>query len=196
MLKKRDTAESHICAFSPGNFTQQEKKNSKINLSWHVRKKQELINLDETRTLQTPQATVHSSDVAEAWLAWHSIPEETHTSVLQPPRPPNHTAEMRCMTISVCELTEIHDVVPTNSAVVYDDVPGPECNSIPLEKNNDRWRSYMIMLHCLCCSCKISEHKYKQTAFVVYILVNIPLLIFLYFFHNSAVVSRFLNKQS
>lgn len=25
-------------------------------------------------TLQTPQATVHSSDVAEAWLAWHSIP--------------------------------------------------------------------------------------------------------------------------
>lgn len=81
MLKKRDTAESHICAFSLGNFTQQ-KKNSKINLSWRVRKKQELMNLDEIRTLQTPQATVHSSDVAEAWLAWHSIPEETHTSVL------------------------------------------------------------------------------------------------------------------
>lgn len=28
-------------------------------------------------TLHTPQATVHSSLVAEAWLAWHSIPE-TH----------------------------------------------------------------------------------------------------------------------
>lgn len=24
--------------------------------------------------MQTPQATVHSSEVAEAWLAWHSIP--------------------------------------------------------------------------------------------------------------------------
>lgn len=29
MLKKRDTAESHICAFSPGNFTQQEKKTAR-----------------------------------------------------------------------------------------------------------------------------------------------------------------------
>ena len=26
-------------------------------------------------TLQTPQATVHSSEVADAWLAWHSIPK-------------------------------------------------------------------------------------------------------------------------
>lgn len=26
--------------------------------------------------MQTPQATVHSSEVAEAWLAWHSIPDE------------------------------------------------------------------------------------------------------------------------
>lgn len=31
-------------------------------------------------TLQTPQATVHSSDVAEAWLAWHSIPDEINVS--------------------------------------------------------------------------------------------------------------------
>jgi len=28
----------------------------------------------EVLTLQIPQATVHSSLVAEAWLAWHSIP--------------------------------------------------------------------------------------------------------------------------
>ena len=28
-----------------------------------------------TLTLQTPHATVHSSLVAEAWFAWHSIPE-------------------------------------------------------------------------------------------------------------------------
>lgn len=26
------------------------------------------------RTLQIPQATVHSSLVAEAWFAWHSMP--------------------------------------------------------------------------------------------------------------------------
>ena len=26
-------------------------------------------------TLQTPHATVHSSLVAEAWFAWHSMPE-------------------------------------------------------------------------------------------------------------------------
>lgn len=54
-----------------------------------------------------------------------------------------------------CKLTEIHDVIPTNSAVVYNDVPGPECNSIPLEKKNSKlatntltrdW-SYMTKLH-------------------------------------------------
>ncbi len=35
-------------------------------------------------TLQTPQATVHSSDVADAWLAWHSIPEGRWTGLKQP----------------------------------------------------------------------------------------------------------------
>lgn len=35
-------------------------------------------------TLQTPQATVHSSDVADAWLAWHSIPEGRWTGLEQP----------------------------------------------------------------------------------------------------------------
>lgn len=28
-------------------------------------------------TLQTPHATVHSSEVADAWLAWHSMPVKT-----------------------------------------------------------------------------------------------------------------------
>lgn len=28
-------------------------------------------------TLQTPHATVHSSDVADAWFAWHSMPVKT-----------------------------------------------------------------------------------------------------------------------
>lgn len=37
-------------------------------------------------TLQTPHATVHSSEVADAWLAWHSMPveikmEQIHTAV-------------------------------------------------------------------------------------------------------------------
>lgn len=27
---------------------------------------------------------------------------------------------------------KIHDVVPANSTVVYDNIPSPECNSIPL----------------------------------------------------------------
>lgn len=53
------------------------------------------MNLDEIRTLQTPQATVHSSDVAEAWLAWHSIPEETHTSVLMYQHPPTKKLLLR-----------------------------------------------------------------------------------------------------
>ena len=35
-------------------------------------------------TLQMPQATVHSSLVAEAWLAWHSIPTTTAVSHMFP----------------------------------------------------------------------------------------------------------------
>jgi hypothetical protein len=32
-------------------------------------------------TLQIPQATVHSSLVAEAWFAWHSMPFEEVVSI-------------------------------------------------------------------------------------------------------------------
>lgn len=35
---------------------------------------QHRITLKPGHTLQIPQATVHSSLVTEAWLAWHSIP--------------------------------------------------------------------------------------------------------------------------
>lgn len=28
---------------------------------------------------------------------------------------------------------QVHDVVPADSAVVYDDVPRPQCNGVPLE---------------------------------------------------------------
>jgi hypothetical protein len=34
------------------------------------------MRFTEWLTLHTPQATVHSSLVAEAWLAWHSIPNQ------------------------------------------------------------------------------------------------------------------------
>lgn len=37
----------------------------------------ELSNQRVSLTLQTPHATVHSSEVADAWFAWHSMPVET-----------------------------------------------------------------------------------------------------------------------
>lgn len=33
-----------------------------------------ILKYRSSLTLQIPQATVHSSLVAEAWLAWHSMP--------------------------------------------------------------------------------------------------------------------------
>lgn len=42
-----------------------------------VQKCSEKLENSVSLTLHTPQATVHSSDVAEAWLAWHSIPVNT-----------------------------------------------------------------------------------------------------------------------
>lgn len=74
------------------------------------------------RTLQIPQATVHSSLVAEAWFAWHSMPKELRVS------------ERRtfCYRSGVV-LTEIHDVIPANGTVVDHNVPCPERDSIPLE---------------------------------------------------------------
>ena len=43
-----------------------------------------LIETDNTLlTLQTPQATVHSSLVADAWFAWHSIPIKITINQLQ-----------------------------------------------------------------------------------------------------------------
>lgn len=34
------------------------------------------------------------------------------------------------------QLTEIHNVVPTDCAVIHHNVPGPQCYSIPLEIKN------------------------------------------------------------
>lgn len=34
------------------------------------------------------------------------------------------------------ELTEIHDVVPADGTIVYDNIPSPQRNRIPLEKES------------------------------------------------------------
>lgn len=54
-----------------------------VKVKCMLNEKKTLINhVDKFRTkiltLQTPHATVHSSLVAEAWLAWHSI----HKSIM------------------------------------------------------------------------------------------------------------------
>jgi len=62
-----------------------------------------------------PQAALHSSEVAETWFAWQSMPVKFDFNIL--------------IVYFVGEgsgtLTEIHDMVPTDGAVVNDDVPCP-----------------------------------------------------------------------
>jgi hypothetical protein len=43
-------------------------------LQHRVRRAAAGFRVPQLRTLQIPQATVHSSLVAEAWFAWHSMP--------------------------------------------------------------------------------------------------------------------------
>lgn len=38
------------------------------------------------------------------------------------------------------ELTEIHYVVPTNSTIVHNDVPGPQSHCVPLVGDRKHWR--------------------------------------------------------
>ena len=47
---------------------------------------------------------------------------------------PGHGALLRCSgsLISLALDAEVHDVVPADGAVVHDDVPGPQRNSVPL----------------------------------------------------------------
>lgn len=47
----------------------------------NVEHNNDIADLRQKHTLQTPQATVHSSDFAVALLAWHSIPNETHAHI-------------------------------------------------------------------------------------------------------------------
>lgn len=47
-----------------------------VEITWYTNKKE--CSKYSVFTLQTPQATVHSSLVADAWLAWHSM----HKSIM------------------------------------------------------------------------------------------------------------------
>lgn len=62
-------------------------------------------------TLQTPQATVHSSEVADAWLAWHSIPNCIYIYI-----------SIMLVLCSGIPLTKIHNVISANGTVVDDDI--------------------------------------------------------------------------
>ena len=54
-----------------------------------------------------PHAALQSSLVADTWLAWHSMPADESVHELVGYSEPR---------------TEIHDVVPADGAVIYDDV--------------------------------------------------------------------------
>lgn len=89
-----------------------------------------LVNGSELgiRTLQIPQATVHSSLVDEPWLAWHSMPVVVIMLVLM-------LLHRRRWFLQCCRRTQVHDVVSANGAVINDDIPSPEGNGIPLDKS-------------------------------------------------------------
>ena len=61
-------------------------------------------------TLQMPHAALHSSLVAETWFAWQSMPASMIVS--------GKVYDIRVGRVR----TEIHDVVPADSAVLDDDV--------------------------------------------------------------------------
>ena len=98
-----------------------------------------------SRAKQTHHATVHSSLVAEAWCAWHSMPARRRRGLVKI-RPTHgcfqqhmqrdtlaHTATER----HGLQLTEIHDVIAANSAIVYNDVPCPQRNLQQKPNRND-----------------------------------------------------------
>ena len=61
-------------------------------------------------TLQMPHAALHSSLVAETWFAWQSMPASMIVS--------GEVYDIRVGRVR----TEIHDVVPADSAVLDNDV--------------------------------------------------------------------------
>ena len=65
---------------------------------------------DRRLTLQMPHAALHSSLVAETWFAWQSMPASMIVS--------GKVYDIRVGRVR----TEIHDVVPANGAVLYNDV--------------------------------------------------------------------------
>jgi len=69
-----------------------------------------------------PQATVHSSLVALAWLAWHSIPNNKpkHKNEISI-NIQHHRYKFQNQSI-VLRLTKIHDVVSADRTVVNNDI--------------------------------------------------------------------------
>ena len=64
---------------------------------------------DRVLTLQIPQAALHSSFVADTWLAWHSMPVRG-------------TLLANILLKGVIQLTKLHDMVPADGAIINDNV--------------------------------------------------------------------------
>jgi hypothetical protein len=74
-----------------------------------------------------PQATVHSSLVALAWFAWHSMPASHANAKSDGTARSDRQAENQNRRIEGKPsgvLTEVHDVVAADGAVVHHDVCG------------------------------------------------------------------------
>ena len=68
---------------------------------------------------------MHSSLVADAWFAWHSMPEEKKKEIFSKVKRKRNQ-----------RLTEVHDVITTDGTVVDDDIPCPQGNSVPLAEHS------------------------------------------------------------
>ena len=86
-------------------------------------------------TLHTPQATVHSSLVAEAWLAWHSIPgNDTKKSL-------SETCIVRCSYNVVQYNMILHTALQWLNGNLYQ---GLNSNSMTLWKTNPKFNDFSI----------------------------------------------------
>ena len=92
-----------------------------------------------------PQATVHSSLVAEAWLAWHSMQRSMMWFLI---------ISLNLRLLKLFTRLKVPDTftglrvltkLPADGTVVDHNIPSPQCNSIPL-------------LHLIQGSCEICLH--------------------------------------
>ena len=68
------THTNHELILLTGNDEKNLTSNNTVKTYFHISVKGNVL-----LTLHTPHATVHSSLVADAWLAWHSMPAHIHT---------------------------------------------------------------------------------------------------------------------